>query len=84
MTATMTSRDFNQDVSQAKRLAGQAPLVITDRGQAAFVLMTHAEYLRLTGGAPSILDLLDHPESADFEFEPERLKGGPIRSAGLD
>jgi hypothetical protein len=84
MTATMTSRDFNQDVSQAKRLAGQAPLVITDRGHAAFVLMTHAEYLRLTGSAPSILDLLDHPESADFEFEPERLKGGMIRKADLE
>jgi hypothetical protein len=84
MTATMTSRDFNQDISQAKRLAGQAPLVITNRGHAAFVLMTHTEYLRLTGRAPSILDLSNHPESADFEFEPERLKGGLIRSADLE
>ena len=84
MTATMTSRDFNQDVGQAKRLALEAPLVITDRGQAAFVLMTHAEYLRLTGRAPSILDLLNHPESADFEFEPERLKGGRIRTVDRD
>lgn len=83
MTATMTSRDFNQDIGQAKRLAGKEPLVITDRGHPAFVLMTHAEYLRLTGRAPSILDLLDHPESADFEFEPERLKGERIRGTDL-
>jgi hypothetical protein len=46
--------------------------------------MTHAEYLRLTGRAPSILDLLDHPASADFEFEPERLKGGMVRKADLE
>ena len=84
MTATITSRDFNQDIGRAKRMAGERPVVITDRGKAAFVLMTHAEFLRLTGKAPSILDLLDHPQSADFEFEPKRLKGGRIRSVDLD
>lgn len=83
MTATMTSRDFNQDISQAKRLADKAPVMITDRGKPAYVLMTHAMYERLTAGGPSILDLLNHPESADFEFEPERMKGGRIRSANL-
>lgn len=84
MPAIMTSRDFNQDVGQAKRIAAEAPLVITDRGQAAFVLMTHAEYLRLCGKSPSILDLLDHPESADYEFEPERMKGERLRTTDLE
>jgi hypothetical protein len=83
MTATMTSRDFNQDVGQAKRLADEAPVVITDRGEPAYVLMTHAMYERLTGGGPSMADLLVHPESADIDFEPERIKGGPIRSVKL-
>jgi hypothetical protein len=83
ITKTVTSRDFNQDVSGAKRLADSGPVVITDRGKSAYVLMTHEAYERLTGTGPSILDLLNHPESADFEFEPERLKGGPIRAADL-
>ena len=84
MTVTMTSRDFNQDVSQAKRLADKSPVTITDRGKPAYVLMTHEAFQRLTGDGPSILDLLDHPASADIEFEPERLKGGRIRAVDLE
>ena len=84
MTATMTSRDFNQDVSGAKRLAEDGPVVITDRGKPAYVLMKHEAFERLTASGPSILDLLDHPDSADIEFEPERLKGGPIRTVDLE
>lgn len=76
---TISSRDFNQDVSRAKRMADEAPVTITDRGKPAYVLMTHAQFEKLAGGGPSILDLLDHPASADFEFEPERIKGGLIR-----
>jgi prevent-host-death family protein len=83
MTATMTSRDFNQDISQAKRLADQAPVTITDRGKPAYVLMTHAMYEKLTAGGPSILDLLAHPESEHIEFDPKPLPGGRIRSAKL-
>lgn len=83
MSATMTSRDFNQDVSGAKRLAAKAPLVITDRDKAAFVLMSHAEYLRLTGRAPSLVDMLAHPESAHIEFDPKPMKGGRIRTVKL-
>jgi hypothetical protein len=48
------------------------------------VLMTHAAFERLTGGGPSIRELLNHPASADFEFEPERMKGGRIRSTDLE
>ena len=38
---TISSRDFNQDVSQAKRAAEAGPVVITDRGRPAFVLLRH-------------------------------------------
>ena len=83
MTATMTSRDFNQDVGRAKRMADDAPVTITDRGQPAYVLMTHATYERLTAGGPSIIDLLAHRESEHIEFDPKPLPGGLIRSAKL-
>ena len=38
---TISSRDFNQDVSKAKRAAEAGPVVITDRGRPAFVLLRH-------------------------------------------
>ena len=81
MPATFSSREFNQDLARVKREARNGPVIITDRGEAAFVLMTHAEFRRLKGEpGPSLVDLLrqDEPE-ADFDFEPPRLTGPFIR-----
>ena len=44
---TVSSREFNQDVSKAKRAASKGPVFITDRGRAAHVLLTIAEYEKL-------------------------------------
>jgi prevent-host-death family protein len=84
MTKIVTSRDFNQDVSGAKRLADEGPVIITDRGEPAYVLMTHNEFQRLKGKTPSILELLADPEGEDIDFEPRRLVGGQIRPVELD
>lgn len=54
----LTSRAFNRDVSHAKRAAQGEPVLITDRGQPTHVLMSIAEYRRLTGEGESILELL--------------------------
>jgi hypothetical protein len=76
---TITSREFNQDVGTAKRSAILGPVFITDRGRPAHVLLSIEEYLKLSGGAGSIVDMLAMPESADdkgtddFDFEPPRL-----------
>lgn len=71
---TMSSREFNQNLAGAKRAANNGPVVVTDRGEPAFVLMTHADYRRLVGQGRSLVDLLrqDEPD-ADFAFEPPRL-----------
>lgn len=70
----MTSREFNQDLAKAKRVATEGPLIITDRGRPAYVLMRHDEYERLALPKKSIVDMLrdDRPE-ADFDFEFPRL-----------
>jgi len=68
---TISSRDFNQDTSGAKKAAQNGPVYITDRGRPAHVLLCMEEYQRLTGLNASIVDLLVMPESA-VEFEPER------------
>jgi prevent-host-death family protein len=84
MSATISSRDFNQDVSGAKRLADRGPVVITSRGKPAYVLMTHDAYQGLLGKAPSILDLLADPRGDEIEFEPRRVKWGRIRKVVFD
>ena len=79
---TVSSREFNQDASRAKKAARNGPVFITDRGRPAHVLMTIEEYQRLVGGSASIIDLLTVPGAEDVEFEPPRA-GGLFRPADL-
>jgi prevent-host-death family protein len=80
---TISSREFNQDVSRAKRAADEGPVIITDRGKPAYVLLRHATYKRLAAGGPNILELLDMPGNDDIEFDPPRLGGGIFRVPDL-
>ena len=73
MGKMITSRDFNQNVSGAKRLADKGPVVITDRGTPAYVLMRHEEFKRLSGGKRSIVDMLHQEGGEDFDFDPPKL-----------
>lgn len=77
----LSSREFNQDVSRAKRAADEGPVIITDRGEPAYVLLRHDAYRRLAGGGPTIREMLDQPGTEDFEFDPPRLGGGIFRPA---
>ncbi len=47
MTATLTSREFNQDTARAKREAAAGPVFVTDRGRPTHVLLTVEDYERL-------------------------------------
>lgn len=80
---TLSSRDFNQDVSQAKRAAEAGPVVITDRGRPAFVLLRHEAYRSLIGEGQSIRQLLDQPGTEEIEFEPPRFGAGSFRTPDL-
>ena len=82
-TTTISSREFNQDVSGAKRAAEQGPVIITDRGEPAFVLLRHETYRRLTTEGPSIRQLLEQPGVEDLDFDPPRLGTGLFRPADL-
>jgi len=67
--ATFTSREFNQDISRAKRAAHSGPVFITDRGRPAHVLLSIEDYNRLAGGRLSIADRLFMPEATDVELD---------------
>jgi prevent-host-death family protein len=72
--ATISSREFNQDTSRAKKAARRGPVFITDRGRPAHVLLTIEEYERLAGTASNIVDLLAQAGGEDIEFEAPRVK----------
>lgn len=71
---TLTSREFNQDTSRAKKSALEGPVFITDRGKPAHVLLSIEEYRRITGKGRSIIDALSMPGLADIEFDPPRSR----------
>ncbi len=75
MTITISSRKFNQDTSGAKKLTSEGPVIITDRGRPAHVLMTIEEYRRLTGRKTTLAEMLAQPEGADFEFDIPEVAG---------
>ena len=81
--AVLTSREFNQDIARAKRAANEGPVIITDRGRPAWVLMRHDTYQRLAGRGAGIRSLLVHPESEDIVFEPPRLGDDRLRLIAL-
>lgn len=65
--ATVTSRDFNNDVAAAKRRAAVEPVIITDRGKPSFVLMSMSEFTRLREPRGGIVDALRMSEDVSFE-----------------
>ena len=66
---TLSSREFNQEASKAKKAAEIGPVIITDRGRPAHVLLTFDEYKRLTGGGARIADLLAMPGVEELDLE---------------
>lgn len=68
MATQMSSREFNQDASGAKKAAAHGPVYITDRGRPAHVLLTYEAYEQLLG-TQHVLDRLGEPAGvADIEF----------------
>lgn len=81
--STISSREFNQDVSQAKRAALNGPVFITDRNHPAHVLLSIEEYRKITNKNVSIVELLAMPDSDDIDFEPPSLNRVLYQSADL-
>jgi prevent-host-death family protein len=74
MITTLSSREFNQDTGSAKKATATGPVVITDRGRPAHVLMTYSEYQRVVGKGKNILDLVGIKGAGDIEFDPAKIQ----------
>lgn len=74
---TMTSREFNQHTGEAKTAADKGPVIITDRGKPAYVLLSNAEFERLAGNRTpkSALESLADPRpEGDFPYDFDRVE----------
>lgn len=80
---TLSSREFNQNASEAKKAASKGPVFITDRGKPAHVLLSIEEYRRLVGAELSLAQAVAQEDVPDFDFEPARLVD-LARAADLD
>jgi len=70
---TLSSREFNQGASEAKRAANRGPVFITDRGRPAHVLLSIEEYQRLTQQRRNSADALAMPVLDGIDFAPPRV-----------
>jgi hypothetical protein len=71
---TFSSREFNQCVSDAKRAADDGPVLVTDGGEPAYVLLNIRDFQKLQGKPGSLADALALPlGEAQIEFEPVRF-----------
>ncbi|HWU67802.1 MAG TPA: type II toxin-antitoxin system Phd/YefM family antitoxin [Stenotrophobium sp.] len=80
---TLSSREFNQDTSGAKKAAKRGPVFITDRGQPAHVLLSIDDYTQLVGHQPNIAELLAMPKGDAIDFDPPRLRDKLARPIDL-
>ena len=82
-TTTISSREFNQDAGGAKKAAEKGPVIITDRGRPAHVLLSFEDYQKLVGAGPSLLEALAQKEDGDFDFDPPRMGDDISRAVDL-
>ncbi|WP_420960092.1 type II toxin-antitoxin system Phd/YefM family antitoxin [Brucella sp. IR073] len=78
---TLSSRELNMDIGRAKRAANDGPVIITDRGKPAHVLLSFEEYQRILGKQRSIVDELGLPpgiEDIEIEFPRSRETPGQV------
>ncbi|KAE9531140.1 prevent-host-death protein [Ursidibacter arcticus] len=82
----MTCREFNQRSSQAQKAAMIEPVIITNRGAPAFVLMTYSEYEKAQQTKPfrSALDALLPIDDEDIELELQPRSRGQRRPIDLE
>ena len=74
MPKTLSSREFNQDTSGAKKACRSGPVFITDRGRPSHVLMLYEDYQRVIGHQKNILDLVGMKTAGDIKFEPAKIE----------
>ena len=69
----ITSAAFNQNPSKAKKAANEHPVVITDHGKEAYVLVRYSEFAANWKRSSNLLEALQDPRAIDRDFDPDRV-----------
>lgn len=77
---SFSSREFNQDVSQAKRFAIHEPVFVTDRGKPTHVLLSIDAYRQLVDKPDGLAELL--ATSEPITADPDWRAAGPWSRKG--
>ncbi|MCI5168544.1 MAG: type II toxin-antitoxin system Phd/YefM family antitoxin [Candidatus Electrothrix sp. GM3_4] len=80
---TISGTALNRNVGKAKKAAQTGPVIITDCGKPAYILMNIAQYQEVIGNIKNILDLLPMPDAEDIEFNPPRMQNSACEPADL-
>ena len=66
---TFTSREFNRNVSRAKKASNLGPVFITNRNKPKHVLLSIDDYQRLKSKRSNLVDALSMQGLSEIEFE---------------
>ena len=69
---SVTGSEFSQNPEAAIRATLDGPVFITEQGEISHVLLSCEDYQTLCQGT-ELVERLACPESAGFEFEPQKL-----------
>lgn len=75
---SISSREFNQDIGQAKRKSTHHPVVITERGKPTHVLLSFDDYQQMVSAQPKVTELLKCFDETDFEPAKLELHVKPV------
>ena len=76
--STISSREFNRDVSAAKRATADGPVVITDNGRPAHVLLSITDFERLAERAGRMAERLAAPDAGELPPADRQISERPI------
>lgn len=73
-TMTLSADRFDRDTGAARQAARSGPVIITEDGRPAQVLLSFDDYRRLKGEGSSVIHETAEADLADIEFEAPRMR----------
>jgi prevent-host-death family protein len=71
----VSSRQFNQNATALKREADRGPVVVTEHGKPAYVLLSYADYGQLRQGEPTLAEAFVVDDDRDFPLPARHTDG---------
>lgn len=76
---TVPATSFNRNPSHIKRLAADGPVVVTEHDRPALVVLSYADYEKLTETPSRLGSWLQMDHDIDFDIEPTGIGIEPVK-----